>query len=670
MDTGLISLGTFWGSEIANHLWQSTLFAATAWLLTLFFRKNRARVRYWIWVAVSIKFLIPFSLLVSLGGSIDIGWTSASGLNPSASPADWTVVQNINQPFSPPASIKSPQTGGDAGSNHSTLPVVTIVSLWAFGAIGCLFYWMKKNRYVSRVIRESEPLSHGPAFNTLLRLKQNGKISSQIRLASSKTSMEPGVFGIFRSVLLLPAGMTECLRASEIEAILEHEASHIRCRDNLVAAFHMFVQALFWFHPLVWWIGSKQVQEREKACDEAVLQSGKEPQAYAEGILKVCEFYVESPLPCVSGVIGSNLKKRIERIMTKNIGYKLSRVKKIFLTAMGFIALTVPLLIGILTAPPVRAYSQDGPKPAFEVASIKPTDDCRQITERSPGRYSIFVQSPRFQPGRFSGCSSLKGFMSIAYQVDSGEITDGPDWIDSANYTIEAKAEGETDMEVLRLMLQSLLEERFGLKFHNETLEKPVYALQVAEGGHKLKQAVDENGDPIASLPSLEAEREQVEEAIRKGGEPPAGLTGFRVKMTGSPDGGLMQEFTSEATDMQRLAAQLTGMVGRRVVDRTGLTGVYSFKMQSAVDRQLMGNRFGMAIPPGAAPPPGATPPPSATLGPGSTLAGPAPSADLADPSGPSVFTALKQQLGLKLEADKAPLEHIVVDNAERPSEN
>ena len=128
-----------------------------------------------------------------------------------------------------------------------------------------------------------------------------------------------------------------------------------------------------------------------------------------------------------------------------------------------------------------------------------------------------------------------------------------------------------------------------------------------------------------------------------------------------------MQEFTSEATDMQRLAAQLTGMVGRRVVDRTGLTGVYGFKMQSAVDRQLMGNRFGMAIPPGAAPPPGATPPPSATLGPGSTLAGPAPSAD---PSGPSVFTALKQQLGLKLEADKAPLEHIVIDSAEKPSEN
>ena len=75
----------------------------------------------------------------------------------------------------------------------------------------------------------------------------------------------------------------------------------------------MVVQAIFWFHPLVWWIGARLVDERERACDEDVIRLGSEPEVYAESILKTCEFYVESPLACVAGVTGSDLKKRIEQ---------------------------------------------------------------------------------------------------------------------------------------------------------------------------------------------------------------------------------------------------------------------------------------------------------------------------------------------------------------------
>jgi bla regulator protein BlaR1 len=652
-DAGLFSLGTFWGSEVANHLWQSTLFAAAAWLLTIFLRGNRARVRYWIWVAVSVKFLIPFSLLVSLGGLIDIGRMPTIGPTSPESPEEWIIIKNINQPFSSPASIESSPEDINAGSDRSALIPVTVFSVWVFGAMGCLFYWMQKGREVSKIIRESKPLSHGHAFAALLRLKQSGRIPGHIPLALSKTSIEPGVFGIFRPVLLMPFGMPDRLENSELEAILEHEFSHIRCRDNLVAAFHMLVESLFWFHPMVWWIGSRLVHEREKACDEAVLQSGKEPQAYAEGILKVCELYLESPLVCVSGVIGSNLKTRIEGIMKRHIGHELTSAKKLLLLGTCVLALGTPLFIGALTTQPGLAQSQDNPKPSFDVASIKPIDDCRQITEQSPGRFKVLQFAPTFQPGRFSGCSSLKGFMSIAYQVDRDEIAGGPDWSDSTNYKIEAKAENETDTEVLRLMLQSLLEERFGLEFHNETREKPVYALVVADGGHKLKQAMDENGNPIVSLPSPDSDNAKVEEAIRKGLPPPAGSNAVTVKAKVDPNGGIMQEFTSKATTMQRFADILKNMVGRKVLDKTGLTGIYDIQLQSAVDMQLGGRGFMVMVPPGAAAPPGA--------------AGPAPSSE---PSGPSVFTALQEQLGLKLEADEAPLEHIVIDSVETPSEN
>ena len=114
------------------------------------------------------------------------------------------------------------------------------------------------------------------------------------------------------------------------------------------------------------------------------------------------------------------------------------------------------------------------------------------------------------------------------------------------------------------------------------------------------------------------------------------------------------------AVDMERFARQLQGMVGRKVIDKTGLTGVYDIVMEIAPS-QMMGAGGPMRkLPPGVAP----SPPGETQSAPGST---PAP---LSTPSGPSVFTALKEQLGLKLESDEAPLEHVVIDRAEKPAEN
>ncbi len=88
-------------------------------------------------------------------------------------------------------------------------------------------------------------------------------------------------------------------------------------------------EAVFWFHPAVWWIGARLLEERERACDEAVLQSGNEAEVYAEGILGVCKLYVESPLACVSGISGSDLKKRIVRIMTQRFADRLQLRQKV-----------------------------------------------------------------------------------------------------------------------------------------------------------------------------------------------------------------------------------------------------------------------------------------------------------------------------------------------------
>ena len=134
----------------------------------------------------------------------------------------------------------------------------------------------------------------------------------------------------------------------------------------------MVVETVFWFHPLVWWLGSRLMQERELACDEDVLRSGSEPEAYAEGILKICERYMESPSKCMAGVTGANLKKRIEAIMDHRSTLKLSFAKKAALAIAGTLAVAIPVILGITNAPLLRA--QADPNLRFEVASVRRVD--------------------------------------------------------------------------------------------------------------------------------------------------------------------------------------------------------------------------------------------------------------------------------------------------------
>ena len=117
------------------------------------------------------------------------------------------------------------------------------------------------------------------------------------------------------------------------------------------------VEAIFWFHPLVWWIGARMVEERERACDEEVLLLGNEPQAYAERILSVCKFYLGSPLACASGVTGPDLKRRIESIMTHRIYQRLTLARKLLLAAAATAAVTGPIFIGVMNAPQSRAQA-------------------------------------------------------------------------------------------------------------------------------------------------------------------------------------------------------------------------------------------------------------------------------------------------------------------------
>jgi len=586
-------------SALANHLWQSTVFAGIAGLLALALRHNHARTRHWLWLIASVKFLVPFSLLAAVGGQL--GWLTASRVTRSALPV---VVEQISQPF--PPSLTAAVAPAVVAQHASLLPPL-LSAIWICGFVAVAFSWWRRWRRIRAAVDTASPLP----------------LEAAVPVLSSPALLEPGVFGIFRPVLLLPQGIADRLRPAHLEAILAHELCHVRRRDNLAATLHMAVEAVFWFHPLVWWIGARLVEERERACDEEVLRLGSQPEVYAESILKTCQFYLESPLACMSGISGSDLKKRVVRIMTQRAANHLTFGRKLLLSAAAMAALAGPIVFGLMNAPPSRAQSpaaESTPRLTFDVASIKPYH----------GEGNLF--RIRAERGMFAAESAtVKFLVQFAYRVNDTQILGAPAWINSEHYEIEAKrdessADGQRklgedeDAQRLRLMLQSLLADRFKLAVHRETKDLPIYVLTVAKSGSKLR-----------------ASAASAEENIPLGPPTPDGpQPNHSFRMNGSGELSVM------AQNLDRFALLLSHQLGRPVENKTGLTGNFDFTLKWTPDEgrgQMPGGQ-----PPDAAPPPEA--------------------------NGPSIFTALQEQLGLKLESQKGPVETIVIDHVERPSEN
>lgn len=586
-------------SPLANHLWQSTLSVVAIWLLTVVLRKNQAAVRYWLWLAASVKFLIPLSLLVGLGSQV--GWRRAPAIAAAIAGPHWSsVAADIGGPFT----VSAPAHQALASPAFNALPGILFV-VWLCGLAVSIILWLRCWREMRAVRKSAVPMALGLPIPAM----------------SSSALMEPGVFGVRHPVLLLPEGIVDRLTPAQLNAVLAHEMCHVRRRDNLTAAIHMAVEAIFWFYPLAWWIRARLIEERERACDEAVLQFGSDAEIYAEGILTVCKFFVESPVACVSGISGSDLKKRITRIMTQRFARKLTVGRKLLLAAIGVAAITLPVAFGLLRAVPSRAQSQDSNASArvYEVASIKPN--------KSGNNMVRFKMKP---DGLSLTGATLHMLIESAYDVRDFQITGAPSWFNSEKYDIEAKMDGSVAEELQKLsdeqrgaenwrMLQALLADRFQLKLHRDTKELPVYALVIAKTGLKLHEATPGDTYPNGF----------------KGPEGVGGAGMMFMEGNGGPVRG-------QGIAMANLVHLLSQQLGRIVVDKTGLTGKYDFTLQWTPD-ETQGPPSG---PPGI----GSTPPPES--------------------SGPSIFTAIQEQLGLKLESQKGPVEILVIDHAEKPSAN
>jgi uncharacterized protein (TIGR03435 family) len=273
--------------------------------------------------------------------------------------------------------------------------------------------------------------------------------------------------------------------------------------------------------------------------------------------------------------------------------------------------------------------------PQFEVASIKPnkSDDGRVMIAAQPG-------------GRFTATNvPLKLLIRNAYQLQDFQIFGGPDWISTERFDIVAKAEtgdlgdpfrAEKQGEPSRgqLMLRALLAERFKLTVHDDNREMPIFALVLARGDGKL--------GPQLHPSATDCDAVRAAGRGRGGAAPPAGplppgerpACGIRLAPGNMSVGG---------STLTQFAASIGNFVGRIVVDRTGLSGAYDFDLKWTPDQ--VANR-----------PPGAPDP----------LINGVP----IDPNGPSIFTAVQEQLGLKLDSQKGPVKVLVIDRVEHPIEN
>jgi beta-lactamase regulating signal transducer with metallopeptidase domain len=215
--------------SLFNHLWQSTLFAIAAGLLTLGFRRNRAQVRYWLWFSASIKFIIPMAGLMAVGGFIY--WLRPAK---SAMPAVSLTMVQVAEPFADPAEWP----GGPFRPAPLDRVMLTLWTIWLIGFAAIIVMRFRMWRRIQGLLGSSTPFEIPDVT-----------IPASIQVRAVPGLMEPGVIGWLRPVLLVPSDITAQLSPAQLKAIVVHEMAHIRRRDNLTSAIHMIVEAVFWFHP-------------------------------------------------------------------------------------------------------------------------------------------------------------------------------------------------------------------------------------------------------------------------------------------------------------------------------------------------------------------------------------------------------------------------------------
>ncbi len=605
------------GWTLVHFLWQGLLIAA------LYAAARRSMSR----TSPNLRYLLACAALMVMMAAPLATWelmrpTVASpeaAYRIQTSPPDASTIGSATTDTTLPAAIRT--TVSRAGSAQF-LPWVVIV--WLAGAV--VFWvrlaggWMVAARMRSTLVRRAPPEWQ----ETLRKLGARIGLSRPVRLLVSALVQVPTVVGWLRPVVLVPVGALGGLPADQLEALLLHELAHIRRHDYLVNILQSVAEALLFYHPAVWWASGHIRAERELCCDDVAVSVSGDAFTYASALARL-ESCRPEHLHAAVAANGGSLSGRIARL--------LGQPRPSARSGLGPGVLAVGVL---LMAAAYGLFGQSEEHPRFAVASIKPSPPVSGDPTHSP-------MGVGYRPGgrMTSANASLKLLIQFAYAnhddprnghwlpLMASRVIGGPAWMDTPGYDIEAKPEGNTDPKHAWLMLQTLLADRFKLALHRETREIPVFNLTAVKGGPKLPAAKEAECMSFAPGEMPRAVPGKVDCGYVSG-----------PFMAATP--GLLN-IRGGKVHIADLVRELTSVLDRPVLDKTGFTGEFDLNLSFRADEALQGSGFWPGDP--------STRPP-------------------ADPNLPNIFAAMEEQLGLKIVAGKGPVEVLVVDHAERPTAN
>jgi beta-lactamase regulating signal transducer with metallopeptidase domain len=417
---------------LLDHLWQSTLFCGGVWLLTLTLRGNRAALRHGLWVVAALKFLVPFAALFSAGTLLSFAAPADAG-----PPMFGVDVASAAPVLSPAISLR------DAAPGPAPVLLIALASAWLAGATLVALRWVRAWWAAESITRAARRMPGLPV---------------DVRVTAA--DIEPSVAGVLRPVVLLPAALLGKLAPLQLEAVVAHERAHIARRDNLVSHLQRLVETLFWFHPLVWWIGRRQVDERERACDERVLADGHDEAAYAEGILAVCRHsFAAARCAATASALSGDLGLRIRKILGNARPRALGALKAAALSIASIAVAAGPLAAG--------AVDDAARRHAAFAINARLLADAELYVEPASGNGSLdFAADAHAVRVRNS---TVRELVAVAYGVNPNSIAGGDDWLDRKRYEIRAESPAlladpeRLDPRVLRGVVNKLLASRFDL---------------------------------------------------------------------------------------------------------------------------------------------------------------------------------------------------------------
>ncbi len=636
------------GWTLLHSLWQGAIvWAVTAAALRA---TTTAQVRYAI-ACVSLAALLAAPLATA--------WTlSASRETHAGGRSQPSGSGMVAQPVVSPRTIAPALIGLDAGASSlaaagdpgSPLPpsdraatiLAVVVAAWLCGlavmvarlAAGC---WQVRRLRQALV---AEPASRWQDASDAIARRLG--LRRLVLVVDSHRVDTPAVIGWLRPVIVLPIAAMASLAPAQVEAILAHELAHIRRHDFLVNMLQAIGETLLFYHPAVWWISGRIRAEREHCCDDVAVQVCGDAVTYAAALTELASSSLARPALAMAAANGS-LVARVRRLLRPAADDAPRTSSRAVIGAL--------LVTLVIVAASVRAISLvqvDDPQPApsddrrfgppevnrllgfelFPRGSQWPTDD-----PRNTRAWDVTINYA-------NGEMPLRGFTARslirhAYGRPGIPIVDAPPWLDEESFELAFASEltvalGVADPDALDTLLRDMLERELGLVAHVEQREFPVYALVKATADGRLgpdiaPSTADCVDGPRGAAPLIDRLHSGPVAMPRFCGIDNT-LTGLRAARV------TMAEFVEQIRARDPLSPDLP------VVDRTGLSGEYDFRL-----------RFGFL--------------PVAAVGAGHPAFG----AVIAPFGFRSLFTALPEQLGLELERSTAPFEVLVIDEIHRP---